>query len=530
MTGAVSVEERNTGGIGEREIPPFEGILFERAETSLSLAGQQPACFVDLRLDQLVEAIVADWPEYELARYFHTPLRDDDAIRYRQEVFRDLADPGVIGAIQGFAEQMRTMRRRLSVAEKCLYRYERERWFLDAASAYRDAVTGLSVELPNLPLESRGLRAVRRYLLAYAASEGFASFMDETRDVLARLEGVRYIVRIKDNRVTVTEHEGEPDFADDVMATFAKFQQGDVKDYRVRIWPGQHMNHIEARILDIVARSHPEAFDALDRFSARYSAFRDEVVCGFDQEIHFYLSYLKYIGPLTASGLAFCFPEVSRSSKEIAACDAFDLVLARKLLFEGGTVVGNNFSLKGMERLLVVTGPNQGGKTTFARTLGQMHHLASIGCPVPGTEAHLYLPDRIFAHFEREEDITTLRGKLEDELVRIRDIFRHATNDSFVVMNESFTSATLSDTLFLGTEAIEWLTRLDVLGVYVTFVDELASLGPSTVSMVGLVDRDDPAVRTFKVVRKPADGLAYAEAIAEKHGLSSSALQGRLGS
>ena len=61
-----------------------------------------------------------------------------------------------------------------------------------------------------------------------------------------------------------------------------------------------------------------------------------------------------------------------------------------------------------------------------------------------------------------------------------------------------------------------------------TFVDELSSLGPSTVSMMSTVVAEDPAVRTYKVVRKPADGLAYAAAIAAKYGLSHAALRRRI--
>ena len=87
-------------------------------------------------------------------------------------------------------------------------------------------------------------------------------------------------------------------------------------------------------------------------------------------------------------------------------------------------------------------------------------------------------------------------------------------------MNETFGSTTLSDARRVGSEIVRRIVALDALCVFVTFVDELAALGDATVSMMSTVLPDDPATRTYKVVRKPADGLAYAMALAERHRLT----------
>lgn len=495
----------------------------------------EPAFFSDLNLDQVFAAMSAGREEYDLAPFFRIPLRDPAAVARRHEVFRDLERQPVAAAVGEFTRRMRTVREYLAQARKLRYRYQKESWFLDAAREYREAVSALAEALGEIELAARGFTEIRDYLSGYVASAAFAALTADIERVGEALAAVRYCVNIKGTRVTVSRYEGEPDFSADVVTTFAKFARGAVKDYRGRFrnWP--EMNHVEERIADQAARLFPGEFRALDDFAGTRAGFIDDTVRAFDREIQFYAAYLEFIAPVKAAGLSFCYPRVSADDKETEAEAAFDLALARKLISAGGpvagnSVVGNDFRLSGPERIFVVTGPNHGGKTTFARMTGQLHYLASLGCPVPGRRARLFLPDRIFTHFEREEDLATLRGKLEDELVRIKDVLDQATSASLLVMNESFASTTLHDAAFIGERVLDRMTGLGLLGVYVTFVDELTSRSEACVSMVGTVNPDDPAERTFQVVRRPADGLAYAVAIARKYGLTYPQLKEQLAS
>jgi hypothetical protein len=508
----------------------FRSILFPpgmdwiRAQHS-----DQPASFVDLNLDQLIAAVVTKRDEEALRPIFYSTYRSEEVIRHRQAVFADLERPEVFRIFPVFCEAMRTVRANLTYAEKIPYKCHRHTVIVRAIGLYCDTVAGLLQNLQSLTIHSSGLKSLQTYLADYTVSQHFTQLAAEARNLRDTLSKICYGTLFRGDKVTVRKYASEPDYAVTILERFAKFREIDTEPaVPPRPKDDFALNHIEEGILEFVGRLFPEPFRALKDFVGRNSDFIDAAIATFDREVDFFVAYLAFTDPLRQAGLPFCHPDVSATDKTTKVSGSFDLALAAKLIDEKRSVVCNDFYLTGAERLIVVSGPNQGGKTTFARMFGQLHFLAGLGCPVPGKQARLFLADQLFTHFERQEDITNLRGKLEDDLVRLHQSCQAMTSNSVVVLNEIFNSTSLDDQIFLSTKVLQQILASDVIGVCVTFIDTLSTLNEKTVSMMSTVMPDDPARRTFEIVRKPADGLAYALSLAEKRGVTYERLRTRV--
>lgn len=508
----------------------FSSILFAPATgPAPPETDEAPPFFADLRLDQIVDTITAGRHEYGLAPFFYRGLDTVDAVTYRQEVLRDLEKPPLRQSIELFARKMQAMRQHLAQADKMYYGYQQQAWFVDAVQIYCDAVEGLQLDLAELDFGARGLTAWRNYLTDYAHSQAFTDLRTQTQRVKTALSTVRYGLRIRGMRVDVFRFPPDEDLSLEVASTFAKFRPPDApqpEPPQLVVTP--QMNPVEARILDNIAQLYPDIFDGLEAYRVAQRDYLDRVIGRFDREVQFYLAVSDYVALFKQAGLPFCYPQLSLAGHETSIVGGFDAALGYRQLNGHARMVSNDVHLSDPERVLVVSGPNQGGKTTFARMFGQIHYLASLGCPVPGRAARLRLVDRVFTHFEREETIESLHGKLQDDLIRIRQILTQATSHSLVIMNEIFSSTTLGDAVFLSERIMHRIIEREALCVWVSFIDELASYGPETVSLVATVLAGDPSRRTYQIVRRPADGLSYALSLAEKHRVSYGWLKERL--
>ena len=485
-----------------------------------------PACFADLNLDR-VEDWLAGTRSREAPRYrdmvrqtFRTLVTDPEVISYRLAVFGDLSDPGLRQVMTEFNEAMKSVRRLTTGAKKSGDQHVGEGLRMRAISSYVDAVEACADALDQHRPESDGLRRVQDFLSSLRRSEGFERLAADNRSLNDRLQQVHYALRIRGGRVTVTPERYEGDYSAEVLATFERFRQVDAEDHLVRTGAGG-MGYIEAVILGFVARENRELFAEVNAHVRRQERFLHPVVDRLDSELEFLLAYCQLIDQLTAAGRTFVRPELiahdDRTQPSVTIEGGVDLALALKT----NHVIPNSVGPAADDLFVVVSGPNQGGKTTFVRMIGQICYLAGLGCPVPARLARIRPIDQIYTHFERQEDREreTPGGKLEDDLVRIREILDHATDRSLILINEMFASTTLADAAYLGDKILDQLERIGAFTVWVTFVEDLARRSGRTVSMVSQTRKDDPTVRTFEVLPQAPAGRIYAEAIAALHGL-----------
>lgn len=475
----------------------------------------------DLLIEKFLERIISSERKQDLRDHFLAPLTDPKELYYRQEIFKDLEfNKSLLTGMKKFVDDMARVHRILKLVDELYYEINKKGWFLEAVLAYCNATIRLQELLVSNEVNSKGLKRFRNYLGDYINSEYFQKLCTDAKTVKENILQITYTLIIDSGKFTVKPFEGEEEYSKVVEDVFSKFKDEDCEnEYKFNIKKATGMSHVEAKMMEFVRKIHPEPFELLDEFFNNHRSFMDEEVLCFEKEIQFYIVYLDFVNHLEEKGLRFCYPTFVEFDEAEIIYDVFDVLLADSS--STAKVVCNDILINSGEKVIIITGPNQGGKTTLAKTYGMVHYLASLGLPVPASKAQMYLPDGIFTHFERQEVVQSQKSKLEEDLIRIRDILSNVTSKSVVILNEIFSSASLSDATNLSEKILDELLKIGCITVWVTFLDQLARKADDRiVSMVSLVSPDDPTIRTFKIVRKMADGKAYALSLAEKYGLT----------
>ncbi|MDP4179913.1 MAG: hypothetical protein Q8942_02350 [Bacillota bacterium] len=264
-----------------------------------------------------------------------------------------------------------------------------------------------------------------------------------------------------------------------------------------------------------------------------------------EPEIRYYIGAAKFIRRIQALGLSMCKPEIVSKEERIFNIEGiYNINLALKMHFRqplvylSSMIVTNEVNFGKTGRIFILTGPNRGGKTTYTQAIGLTQIMAQLGLFVPATKAKISPVDMICTHFPVEEKPDSNLGRLGEESKRLSEIFNRATRYSLVLLNESLSSTSAGESLYIAKEIVCALKLLGVRAVFATHLHDLALYldffnkdkpGDSKViSLVsGVYSADDLglsnneiAIRTYKIVPGPPLGNSYARDIASRYGIS----------
>lgn len=245
-------------------------------------------------------------------------------------------------------------------------------------------------------------------------------------------------------------------------------------------------------------------------------------------DIRFLTASAAFILSMKEKGFEMCRPEIARmEEKKCDLMQVYNPILALRGVEK--TVVSNSFSLDEKGRFYIVTGPNHGGKSIFAYSVGMAQALFQLGLFVPAKSARMSPVSGIYTHFPSSDEDNYGKGRLESECARLSGIMNELTDTDMLLMDESFSSTSGLEAGYIASEVLTGIGVIGCCGLFVTHIHDLPlkieayNSHPDNVgkidNLVAQMEDKENGVRSYKISRTTPDGLSYARDIANRYGL-----------
>lgn len=479
-----------------------------------------PGFFRDLNLDQIIDGIRLQSPQYDISEmYYRFPVSAACA-EYRGAVYQDVKRPEIYECFQVFSRKMRGAADAAASRDAAKTGLQRKAWHVSAAHRYCTAVNGLQTALAESDCRSEGLRRLSEYLRDYTEREDFQKCREDAEEIRRMLADFHLLLEIEGNRIVITQGRGNGAYGKSLG-----YPEGAIAPAPFSGFSG--MSPLEEAVFNASRKRHPEIFDRVEDFAESYPSYEDHRLLQLEQEIQFYLAFYRFEQKMKEQGFAFCVPD-RISGRDMEGTGLYDLALAWVNCVRGKAVVSNDFAYRPGERFFVVGGPNQGGKTTFARSLGQLVYFGGMGLDVPAVRARLPYFGTLLTHFSAEESLGSGKGKLKEELLRLAPMMKEQSVDGFVIINELFTTAAHYDGCVMGRRVLNHFIEKGYMGVYVTHLRELGDSVEGVAPLTAMLGGGQERKRTYKISREHMESVGYAEDIVNKYGLTYQKLHQRL--
>jgi DNA mismatch repair ATPase MutS len=478
-------------------------------------AGLPPASgdlIQDLELGTVLGAMAAgDKFLHEISeRVLLTSLTDPDTIRYRQNVLADcLAQPDTVRLMYAIA---------VGALED-----KRHAWGFWPSQHPAGILSGAVGQLEVLIARLRELRQVADTHAGSFSSAGFTTLLaslqrDLDDDYLETLSGHLRQLRFRNGQL-MSVQLGRDNSGIGYVLRSGTARRGWKE--RVGIEPrsaysftipprdeagGQALQDMANRGVNLVANA---AAQSADHVSSYFTMLR--------AELGFYVGCLNLHAQLAERSVQANFPDPAPwTAPEFSCTDLRDVSLALR----AGHVVGNDVTADG-KRLVIITGANSGGKSTFLRSAGQAQLMTQSGMFVTARSLRTSVCQQVFTHFIREEDPQMVSGRLDEELTRMSSIADQLTPRCLVLFNESFAATNEREGSEIARQVIRALLEAGIRVFYVTHLFDLADSfhrERADTTLFLRAPRQPDGQRTFRLASAPPLPTSYGQDIYERIG------------
>lgn len=304
-------------------------------------------------------------------------------------------------------------------------------------------------------------------------------------------------------------------------------------------------NDLEAPLFRELKEINSEYISHLDRAIRAYFKKSTEDILTFESQMSFYIGAKRIIDAVRARGLDMCRPKyLKMEERRLNAKGVFDLSFYTQMVSSDpmgslkDKIITNDCTMDDDGRFFVLTGANNGGKTTYTRAIGIIQVMAQAGIYVPCTSCEISPVDFIYTHFPKEEEVGLNTSRFTQECKQFKVTVDNATRYSMLLLNESIQSTTPTECVFIATELTKIFRCIGVRGVYATHLLELAKNldklnaevegDTKLVSIVTTVDTTADNKRLYRIVKSAPQEFGYAQTIYKKFGVSFEEVQKRM--
>ena len=485
------------------------------------------------------------YSDLTLEKFFST---DPNVLQYRQAIVEDLVEHPMlydafcqsVAAIQNVTDLRKVLSSDFSVdsalsAVRYLEMYE------ELVDLFSDVFTKLEQDVAS-DIRSEGMKGFRKLIYEVSHSEEYQNLKREmaaTGKNFGYLKSVTIGINLDDNLrpkeagiISVNEKAFS---AGSIIDKLMKHRLSDRQVMMTPLYPlqkGLHgeeqkaLNYAMGSALQTIFEKPLRSFEPLIQ---NYYKANTAMFAALLDDIRFLTAGVKFILDMRDRGFEMCRPQICPVEEKVCELkQVYNPMLAMRGVEK--TVVSNRFELDENGRFYLVTGPNHGGKSIFAYSIGMAQALCQLGLFVPAHQAKMSPVTGIFTHFPVSDENNYGKGRLESECARLSEILKQLSDTDMLLMDESFSSTSGLEAGYIASEVLTGIGVIGCCGLFVTHIHDLPmkvqeyNSYPGNRSkidnLVAQMDNVAQGVRSYRISRTTPDGLSYARDIAARYGLN----------